>query len=263
MVEMQHTHYFACRMFIHWKPAASLHGIGRSSALGAMGPREAHGRGPHIPEWATGAAARLDAVTEEFERQTAAREAAAAAAAADDAVAGDAQEHRDTDGGDAARGRSSGRSPERTRSGGTSGGVSRRRESIEPTAMPSDVDTRRAGVLLRGVPGFAEGVQPRPLPSTPSSELAALRLAGAKPHAFAPWRHAVMVCGRPVVVLSCYDNNRSAASICLLRFFVFVNVWCACACVCVRVCLCACVVFCFTLRPNPLYVLPHMFRSVG
>ena len=41
----------------------------------------------------------------------------------------------------------------------------------------------------------------RPIPSDAATQLAGLRLGTTRPQSFAPWRHAVMVCGRPVVVL--------------------------------------------------------------
>ena len=47
---------------------------------------------------------------------------------------------------------------------------------------------------------WVEGVRPRGQPTTPDEELAALRLGRTVPAAFSPQRHAVMVCGRPVVV---------------------------------------------------------------
>ena len=46
------------------------------------------------------------------------------------------------------------------------------------------------------------GVQPRGQPEKPAQELAALRLGRTTPTAFNIQRHAVMVCGRPVVVPS-------------------------------------------------------------
>ena len=46
------------------------------------------------------------------------------------------------------------------------------------------------------------GVQPRGQPDKPGQELAALRLGRAVPTTFNIQRHAVMVCGRPVVVPS-------------------------------------------------------------
>ena len=62
-----------------------------------------------------------------------------------------------------------------------------------------------------------EGVQPRGQPTVPREELAALRLGRTAPSNFNLQRHAVMVCGRPVVVpllsysldcaLHCFDEH--------------------------------------------------------
>lgn len=56
-----------------------------------------------------------------------------------------------------------------------------------------------AGEALAMVPGHLDGVAPRCLPRNQAEELAALRFGAARPQSFAPWRHAGMVCGRPVV----------------------------------------------------------------
>ena len=45
-----------------------------------------------------------------------------------------------------------------------------------------------------------KGVRPRGQPQTPQEELSALRLGRSSPANFALQRHAVMVCGRPIVV---------------------------------------------------------------
>ena len=58
------------------------------------------------------------------------------------------------------------------------------RHGIEPTAIPEH-----------------KGLQPRDQPENPMEELAALRFARTSTASFAVQRHAVMVLGRPVVVL--------------------------------------------------------------
>ena len=68
-----------------------------------------------------------------------------------------------------------------------------------PAAASSGVVARPAETFPHGL-AHLPGVKPRGLPKAPAEELAALRLAGATSGSFAPWRHSVMVCGRPVVV---------------------------------------------------------------
>ena len=65
---------------------------------------------------------------------------------------------------------------------------------VEPSATPAERPAGSYGARK------AEGVQPRGQPKTPTEELAALRLGRTAPAAFNLQRHAVMVCGRPVVV---------------------------------------------------------------
>ena len=62
---------------------------------------------------------------------------------------------------------------------------------------PDDIDTPAARV--RGMRGADAGVGVAQWPTDSVSELAALRMAGASPRGFAPWRRAMMVAGRPVV----------------------------------------------------------------
>ena len=71
-------------------------------------------------------------------------------------------------------------------------------EAPGANADQDDIDTPAA--RIRGMPGASAGVGLMQWPSDAASELAALRMAGASPHGFAPWRHAMMVAGRPVVV---------------------------------------------------------------
>ena len=109
------------------------------------------------------------------------------------------------------------------------------------------------------------GVRPRGQPTTPAEELAALRLGRSTPSAFNLQRHAVMVCGRPVVVPSlcircCARGMVRVACVCaffstlmslppqrLAICFTVMFPWlCLCVqfcarCVCVRMCVCVCV----------------------
>jgi len=155
------------------------------------------GRREGTPQWTTAAAARLDRVAANFERQV-------EEAAADES----AQEVHDTAergaGGAGAAGarRQGGLSgPQHgSRSGGASSSSSRPPPGIEPTAIPGGGDTRRPSEVIGTATGRWAGAQPRDLPADPAEDLAALRLSGSRPQSFAPWRHAVMVCGRPVVV---------------------------------------------------------------
>ena len=76
-----------------------------------------------------------------------------------------------------------------------------RPQDVEPTATSSwgreYQERRKTGVKERGQP------------ETPAQELAALRLGRTVPASFNPQRHAVMVCGRPVVVpLICQHMQR-------------------------------------------------------
>ena len=65
---------------------------------------------------------------------------------------------------------------------------------VEPSATPEQPPNDTFGGHR------AQGVQPRGQPTTQTEELAALRLGRTAPAAFNLQRHAVMVCGRPVVV---------------------------------------------------------------
>ena len=82
--------------------------------------------------------------------------------------------------------------------------LGRSAEGGDPTASGGPIGTEPSAVPPPGaVPTQQErhaGVQPRGQPTAPAEELAALRLARTEPSAFNIQRHAVMVCGRPVVV---------------------------------------------------------------
>ena len=85
--------------------------------------------------------------------------------------------------------------------GDTSGGVSDdtpmppASPDVEPSATSAAASSSQAPAVRRHM-----GVQPRGQPEDPAQELAALRLGRTSPMAFNPQRHAVMICGRPVVV---------------------------------------------------------------
>ena len=147
-----------------------------------------YGRGEDAPQWTTAAAARLDTVLYGFERQwgvdygdTSAVEPTATAAGVPDAAMD---------------------SPPRPSAAGSAGASSSAAAPSRrgPTA---DADTRSPAMFMseQTMAHWAEGVAPRSLPSDPATQLAGLRLATTRPQSFAPWRHTVMVCGRPVVVL--------------------------------------------------------------
>ena len=70
------------------------------------------------------------------------------------------------------------------------------RSSVEPSATLS----RPAEGSYAG--RRSQGVQPRGPPTNPAEELAALRLGRTSPATFNIQRQAVMICGRPVVVLT-------------------------------------------------------------
>ena len=69
------------------------------------------------------------------------------------------------------------------------------------TSRPADAPPSAAAASSSAsAPGPQNrGVQPRGQPGTPDEELAAMRLGRAVPASFNLQRHAVMVCGRPVV----------------------------------------------------------------
>ena len=70
---------------------------------------------------------------------------------------------------------------------------------------PADVEpsaTSSAGPAQPWMERRKMGVQPRQEPTDPAEEMAALRLARTAPSNFNLQRQAVMICGRPVVVLS-------------------------------------------------------------
>jgi hypothetical protein len=155
------------------------------------------GRREGTSQWTMAAAARLDRIADAFQRQV-------EAAAADEG----AQKIHDTPERGAAGARAAGArrqggpsgSQHASRSGGASSSSSRPPPGTEPTAIPGGGDTRRPSEVIGTATGRWAGAQPRDLPADPAEELAALRLAGSRPQSFAPWQHAVMVCGRPVVV---------------------------------------------------------------
>ena len=159
-----------------------------------MAPKKKHGRASDVPEWQTASAARLDNVRHEFGRQalgvTPKAGSGAGAAAASGASASSAAPDWLAD---AARRRSRSRTEQQ--------GTAALSHSIEPTAIDVERSRMMPGEMMRGVVDRARGVEPRALPQDPQAELAALRLGSTQPHSFAPWRHTVMVCGRPVVVL--------------------------------------------------------------
>ena len=76
------------------------------------------------------------------------------------------------------------------------------REAIDSSTPLPGVEPAAASSSGAGTSSCSAGVQPRGQPELPAEELAALRLGRTTPTAFNIQRHAVMVCGRPVVVPS-------------------------------------------------------------
>ena len=76
------------------------------------------------------------------------------------------------------------------------------REAADTSTPPPGAEPAPASSSGAGASSCSTGVQPRGQPELPAEELAALRLGRTTPTAFNIQRHAVMVCGRPVVVPS-------------------------------------------------------------
>ena len=78
-------------------------------------------------------------------------------------------------------------------------------QHLPPPPPPPAGSAAAASASSRAEPSAARddsGVPVRGQPQTPAEELAALRFARASPTTFALQRHAVMICGRPVVALN-------------------------------------------------------------
>ena len=168
-----------------------------SSTLIMTPRKQPSGRSAETPLWTTATAARIDRIAEELHRQT-------------ELVGVDTGSQNDPHipqraaaeiGSIDARMHGGASNPQiGLRSTGASSSSSRQLVGIEPTAIPAAGDSRRPAEVIGTSTGRWEGAQPRNLPQNPAEELAALRFAGTRAQSFAPWRHSVMVCGRPVVV---------------------------------------------------------------
>ena len=163
-----------------------------------MAAKKAPGRHPETPSWLTAAAARLNRVNEDFVVQMIAADLKKAIEEADD----DDMETHPASSSSAAAPSTRQERVDRVVAEYEAKmmAIRQARGRVEPTA------TRwgdfRAPASVIGKAAFSAGLEPRDLPRVPQEELAALRFAGAKPQSFAPWRHAIMVCGRPVVALT-------------------------------------------------------------